>query len=251
MDNKRFNLQPPADTDGVTKILELTAADLKVPARVRTVADIESLASYLERWGKPDRTTVYCEGGKVVAILDEVENDDKVHLSMKQTRQAEIWLPVLRGDKAFKHVDFKEFLEERYNEIAEGSALFAAVSELSLSSTFSYDAKLSNERNYSIKVESDDGASVTKLPKALVITIPVWKGLQDPDKEPGTDRVYAFPARLLFTAPSESQKQPVFALDCEALRDVLEQAERDITAQVRTALKDWQVLNGVPGSTRA
>ena len=256
MHNERFNFQPPADTDGVTKILNLTAADLKVPARVRTVADIESLAAYLGRWGKQDRTVVYCDGGKVVAVLDEEQNDDKIVLAMKMTRQAEIWLPIMRGQKGFTHKAFKEFLEDRYPEIEDGAAFFASVSNLSLATTFTYDAKLSTERSYSIKVESDDSASVTKLPKHINIEIPLWNGLAEPDlpEEPGhgiPNRAYVFPVKLLFTAPSEGQKQPLFAIDCESLKDVLEQAERDITKAVRAALEGWQVINGQPGSTRA
>ncbi len=252
MDNKRFNLQPPADTDGVTKILELTADDLKVPARVRTVADVESLKSYLERWAKPDRTVVYCHGGSIVAVIDEEENDDKVVLKMERTRQSVLWLPLLQNKKvSLDHKSFKEFLEDRYAEVEDGSSLFANVSTLSLATTFTYDAKLQNDRSYSIAIESNDSASVTKLPKFVNVEIPIWEGLQDPDAAPGSDKVYTFPAKLLFSAPSEDRKVPFFGLYCETVRDVLDRSERDITAQVRTALKDWQVLNGVPGSTRA
>ncbi|MBU6430064.1 MAG: hypothetical protein KGR26_13700, partial [Cyanobacteria bacterium REEB65] len=133
MNNERFNLQPPPDTDGITKIVEFTPADLKIPPRHRTVADIESFASYLSRWAKPDRTIVYCNGGEVVAILDEEENDDKLALAMEKTRQHKLWLPLLANTRvSMGHKAFKEFLEERYHEIEDGETLYTAISNLSL-----------------------------------------------------------------------------------------------------------------------
>ncbi len=251
MNNQRFNIQPPPDTDGITKIVEFTPADLKVPPRHRTVADIESLASYLQRWAKPDRTIVYCHGGEVVALLDEEANDDTVVLKMERTRQSELWLPLLANKKvSLNHKSFKSFLEDRYPEVEDGSSLFAMISNLSLATTFTYDAKLDNERSYSIKVESDDGASVVKLPTFINVQIPIWEGLQDPDAAPGTDKVYAFPAKLLFSAPSEERKEPWFGLYCETFKDVINQSERDIVVQVRAKLEGWQVVNGQPGKTR-
>ncbi|MBU6429506.1 MAG: DUF2303 family protein, partial [Cyanobacteria bacterium REEB65] len=222
-----------------------------------TVADIESFASYLSRWGKPDRTIVYCHGGEVVAILDEEENDDKIVLAMEKTRQHKLWLAILANPKvSMGHKAFKEFLEEHYHEIEDGEALYTAISNLSLATTFKYDGRLDNERCYSIAFEADDGASVTKLPKHINVTIPLWEGLLDPDLNPGPDglptgnRIYTFPAKLLFKVPSEGQKEPSFGLYCETSEEVLDQAERDIAIQVHAKLKDWQVLNGQPGKTR-
>jgi uncharacterized protein YfdQ (DUF2303 family) len=232
---------PQPGSDGIIRIMEMTAPELYVKKRARTINDLSSLIAYIKKWGNPAKGTIYWTPAGVVAVMDEEDllsgngSQDKVAFSFNRPYVARTWLDAI--GRSFSHKGFKTFLESRWQEMAEGPDLFAKISNLSLAQTFKYDAKLQDDQTYQIAFASEAGGDVATLPKVVTVTIPLLEGLEKP---------YRLVLKLKLTVPDGEKATPSFEFTWEDQEAVIEQAARDAIAYVQEQLPDWLVVHGKP-----
>ncbi|MDD5304673.1 MAG: DUF2303 family protein, partial [Elusimicrobia bacterium] len=214
------------DADGITKVMEIRPSDLIQKKRSRTINDLGSLIAFLKKWGDPAIATIYWTDEHVIAVLNEEDLDsgdgkqDRVTFSFERPYVARKWLDAIGN--TFGHKKFRDFLEGRWQDIAEGSTLFARISNLSLAQTFNYDGKINDDHNYQLAFKSETGPDVATLPKVLTVTIPMLEG---------SEKTYNLVLKLKMTMPETDKPTPSFSFVWEDQEAVFEQVARDAIAE--------------------
>lgn len=217
-----------------------TSFDDRGPRRKHTINDVPSLLAYIRRHGSPSLTTLFCNDERFVAVLDDVADADLNHIAspLVMTTGAQKWLSA--NGKYVGHVDFKEFVEDRRDDIVDHEPFVAALLKFKFKSELGYSADLEDGRSVTFTVSDGQEKGTARIPKQIELDMPLFIGW---------DRTYRFSVGVDFELADagEGRRKVVFRVRFRDFKEVYAQAIEDLITHARESLgDDWLVVRGSP-----
>lgn len=211
--------------------------DHRGPRRSHRIGELESLLRYTERNGTPASTALFCAPDEFVVVLDDKDRPDIDHASMKVRESTALLAWAGIAGRGWKHVDFKEAIEDRAEDLVE-QKLAMQLAKFKRSSSINYDSDLSDGSNISFVIEEKDRVGSAKLPSRFDIEIPLFECW--PQK-------YRLSVGL--KAGGAHGEGPVFSIRFRDLADAKAMAIQEMIAHASKSLgKDWLVVAGSPSA---
>jgi len=217
--------------------------DLRRPRKVHALGDIVSLCDYLHRHGDPEKTTVFCQPERFIAVLDdrigEDGNGDKDWITFRPEQST----PLADWDRAFRrgtmpHMDFRNFVEDRKDHVV-GRSFVAAVKEFTVNQAVTYDADLSRGEAITLRTTRERGKKteqgVVELDREFQIEIPLVVGWE---------KQY----RIRVRVEADLQGQQVhFSFSPKDLTEAMHELANDLIVHLRESLGEgWLIVRGAP-----
>ena len=201
--------------------------------RHRTLNTIEDLAAYCLRWGTQVQTVIYCSQETITAVLDEAVPLQTVTFKTVWSAAFEQWKKALAHPHDQK--SFKEFIERRVGDIADGINLLNVVSDMKMTTVIEHSGQFDNDQNYSVIFKESNGESAVKIPKFFDVEIPLVEG----DR-----RRYTLKVELKLKTPKSADEKLQFVLKCWELDEILTEAMNDRIGDLKDKLDGWQIHAG-------
>lgn len=225
--------------------------DDRPPARKHAVNDLPSLLAWAKRWGKPEESTLFCDPGGFVLVLDDTGSQEvgreivSYHPTLSTAAKAWLGRGAAGAPWTKEHIPFKRFVEERADDLVDHE-LLDAVLRFKTRTEFSYDADLEDGKSVSFTVVSKQGSGkgVVTLPKVFSIRIPLFRGTVNPETD--DERLYDVECRLSYEQVADGSKI-AFEVRPQHVAELMDKALADLVADARADLGPaWLIVSGAP-----
>jgi hypothetical protein len=211
--------------------------DTRGPTRAHLFGDLAGLLAYVKRHGEPPATTLFCDRAKFVAVLRDVDGNDRDWLAYTPvpTEAARFWERM--GAMKMVHRELKKAIEDHAKDV-QTQGLLVALSHFQHRVEVTYAAELEDAETVSfiVKKQGATGAGgQARMPKEFEVAIPLFIGWE---------KVYTLAYRLSFEPEGQAV---VFQIEQRDWREVAERAVGDLIAHAREQLGEgWLVVRGTP-----
>lgn len=202
--------------------------------------NLESMQSVIDliRWkGSKENTVIFVDEEGVQAILDDTVTDqpkDGAVYQYKKSLEYQEWQIIL--GKAIPQKVFIDFLKRRpENQVDENDLLLASVQKLNLATVITGDFEYEDINNHVVSFKIKETETSTKLPKVLVVSMPLIYG---------SENVLTMEVELEFCAPRNDGEKPVFLLTIPKFDRYWQEAIDYEVAKLKEQLKDYLILSG-------
>lgn len=221
--------------------IRLRQGSLPIPYQYQgysyTLESIQSVIDLITSKGSKENTVIFVDEKGIQVILD-----DTITGRPKDTGQYKYLksLDYKEWDKVLGHrlnqKQFIEFLKRRpEGEIKEFDYLFASAQKLSLATVITGDYEYEDNNNLVVNFKIKDSESTTRLPKFLLVTLPLIQG---------SEQLYEIEVEMEFSSPRNEGEKPGFTLTIPKFERYWHQAVEDEAKILKESLEGYLILSG-------
>jgi hypothetical protein len=193
--------------------------------------DIVSFVDYCDANINPDAGGIILYTNSDLTGLHNyyMPRGNRVHYNFELSPELMAWGRVVNHS----HRAFKEFLEERLDELTDVT-IFKTLATLKMNTTIHFESDFDDDRNYGFIYKEKDGKGSSKIPKELTIKVPFFVG--DPTQE--------INLRLIVSQPKDPESKPRFTVEIIGEQRLLADNVARLIVNLRKAWPDHMILHG-------
>lgn len=198
---------------------------------------MQSVIDLIKSKGNQVNTVIFVDENGVQVVLDDTTTGrpkDTAQYEYEKSLEFKEW------DSIFGHrlnqKEFIDFLKRRPEGEIEGfDYLFASVQKLNLASVITGDYEYEDSNNLVVNFKIKDSESTTKLPKFLLVTLPLIQG---------SEQEYQIEVEMEFHSPRAEGEKPGFTLTIPKWLRYWQNAVTDEETRLKESLEGYLILSG-------
>lgn len=198
---------------------------------------IQSVIDLISWKGSAENTVIFVDEAGVQVILDDTVTDrpkDTAIYQYTESLEYKEWQSVL--GRAIQQKAFIDFLKRRpEDQIEENDLLLASVQKLNLATVITGDFEYEDINNHVVAFKIKETETSTKLPKVLVVSMPLIYG---------NENILTMEVELEFRAPRNDGEKPVFLLTIPKFDRYWQEAIEYEVSKLKEQLKEHLILSG-------
>ena len=138
-----------------------------------------------------------------------------------------------KGVICYSHKAFRQFLEERLDELVD-TTIFETLATLKMNTSIHFESDFEDNRNYGFTYEEKEGKGSSKIPKELTIKVPFF----------ANDSPQEISLRLDIPQPKDPESKALFTIEIIRGERLLADNVTKLIMNLRKALPNHMILHG-------